>query len=299
MHEKPLVSIIITTYKRPKYLVRAIESVLNQTYTNIEVLVVDDNDPDTEYREYTEELMEQFSDIDKVKYIKHEYNKNGAAARNTGIFEAKGKYVTFLDDDDEYRFDKVAKQVDRLEKSNFNAVYCGWNREGIDETPTLEGNLLFEALSGELLIRTNTIMMTTATAREIGGWDESYRRHQEIGLLSRYFMAGYEMGVVTEPVVIFDTDDRSNASTGKKYEEDFLFMLHDQEEAIAHASKIAKRNKNIIYSYRLRSIALRYLVEKDFIHFFRSYIFSTMRFPLRYNIDLFSYIFKKICQKAK
>ena len=76
----PLVSVIIPTYNRPDNLSRAIDSVLNQTYDNIEVIIVDDNNPNTEARVRTEEFMSQYEKNSHIKYIKHEKNKNASAA---------------------------------------------------------------------------------------------------------------------------------------------------------------------------------------------------------------------------
>ena len=84
MNNYPLVSIVIPTYSRPLYLKRCIESVLNQTYSNIEIFVVDDNNPDTEFRRDTEKIMSEYLNHKNVTYLQHECNKNGSAARNTG-----------------------------------------------------------------------------------------------------------------------------------------------------------------------------------------------------------------------
>lgn len=80
-----LVSVVIPTYKRSDTLDRAIKSVLAQTNSAIEVIVVDDNNPGAEGRERTELKMLEFSNNPKVKYVKHEKNKNESAARNTGF----------------------------------------------------------------------------------------------------------------------------------------------------------------------------------------------------------------------
>lgn len=80
-----LVSVIIPTYKRSDCLPNAIKSVLNQTYKDIEIIVVDDNDPESEYRKNTEKVMEGFSQYSNVIYIKHDINRNGSVARNTGF----------------------------------------------------------------------------------------------------------------------------------------------------------------------------------------------------------------------
>ncbi|MGG6496129.1 UNVERIFIED_CONTAM: glycosyltransferase family 2 protein, partial [Bacteroidetes bacterium 56_B9] len=89
-----------------------------------EVIVVDDNNPEMPARKRTELLMQQYAENAKVKYIKHEHNKNGAAARNTGIQIAKGEYIAFLDDDDEYYKNRIRICVDTLsENPEYDAVY--------------------------------------------------------------------------------------------------------------------------------------------------------------------------------
>lgn len=113
-------------------LPRAIKSVLGQTYINVQVVVVDDNDPNTDWRINTEKVMESFACDSRVKYVKHNHNMNGSVARNTGIKEADGEIVTFLDDDDEYYPEKIEKQVKfLLENPSYKAVYCGWDQDGI------------------------------------------------------------------------------------------------------------------------------------------------------------------------
>lgn len=294
MREDVLVSIIITTYNRPNMLDRAINSALNQTLDAIEVLVIDDNNPNTEARMLTEQLMAKYQSEDKVRYIKHPKNMNGAVARNTGIEEARGKYVTYLDDDDIYAPTKVEKQARLLEETGINAAFCGWDKNGVKEAPNFSGNLLFEILSGEFLARTNIIMMNTEIAKMIGGWDPTYRRNQEVGYLSRYFRAGYKMIGVPEVLVYFDESDRQNASNAKKSEQDYLFMLKDQQEAIELAGEMTGRDPKIIYSYRLRTICLKYLKAGQYGLFLRSYLFASLRFPIRFNINFIKYAFSKI-----
>ena len=126
--DNDLVSILIPTYKRTDKLKKSIKSALNQTYENIEIIVIDDNDPETLDREKNEILMDQMKkEYKNIVYIKHEKNKNGAAARNTGIKKAKGKYIAFLDDDDEFFKQKIEIQYKYLkENPNFKAVSCGY-----------------------------------------------------------------------------------------------------------------------------------------------------------------------------
>ena len=134
----PLVSVIIPTYKRPDMIARAIDSVLNQTYKNIEIIVVDDNDPSFWERKATAEVMNQYESNLKVTYIQHECNRNGSVARNTGWRHAKGMYITFLDDDDEISPRKIQVQVECLEKLDraWGACYTAYHTLMLREVPT-------------------------------------------------------------------------------------------------------------------------------------------------------------------
>lgn len=112
--DKELVSVIITTYNRDfSILKKAIISVLNQTYTNIELIVVDDNNND---RREELKIETQINEFNCIKYIKHIKNKGLSAARNTGIENALGEYIAFLDDDDEWSKKKIELQVKEIKK---------------------------------------------------------------------------------------------------------------------------------------------------------------------------------------
>lgn len=128
MKEYSLVSVVIPTYSRPVFLQRCVNSVLSQSYPNIEIFVVDDNNPDTEARTETEKTMEVYRDNSRVTYLQHEKNRNGSAARNTGWRAAKGEYITFLDDDDEIAETKIQKQVECLESldASWGMCYTGY-----------------------------------------------------------------------------------------------------------------------------------------------------------------------------
>lgn len=298
IHEMPLVSVIITTYRRPKMLKRAINSVLDQTYENIEVVVVDDNNPETEGRKETEELMLCFKDFTNVKYIKHPRNMNGAAARNTGIKNSSGEIVSFLDDDDWYLREKIEKQVKYLVANpEYDAVYCGWERDNKTYLSTKEGDLTFGILSGINPVITNTIMMYKDAAIKCGGWDERFKRSQEPVFLLRYFDKGYKMGVVTEKLVVFDISDRSNANEPRKKEETIDFFLKVHEKQIAECDAKIKNGKKTIYSYRYRSVLLSYLKRKDYKGAIKLYIKMMKYIPLKFNKDLLMYTKKKILTK--
>ena len=95
----PDVSVVITTYNRSNYLIKSLESVINKTYKNIEILVIDDGSTDNT-SEIMENIQKKFCDTVEIKYIRLEKNQGVSKARNVGILNAKGKYIKFLDDDD-------------------------------------------------------------------------------------------------------------------------------------------------------------------------------------------------------
>lgn len=113
---QPLVTAIIPTYRRPGLVTRAIRSVLSQTVPDIEVIVVDDASP-----ENTEKSVSAVGDS-RVRYIRHSSNRGLPASRNTGIGAARGQFIAFLDDDDEWLPDKTEKQLRYLRQHRLDAV---------------------------------------------------------------------------------------------------------------------------------------------------------------------------------
>ncbi|MFD0047948.1 glycosyltransferase family 2 protein [Actinomycetes bacterium NPDC127524] len=149
-----LVSVVIPTYARNDMLERAIQSVLNQTYSNIEILVIDDNDEMSEHRKRTEQIMRQYQENENVRYIQNPQNLGGAKARNIGITESKGKFVAFLDDDDEYLPENIEKKIYVFRKNNSEmlALVYGYVEAITDEgrsvvyRHTFDGNCTYEQL---------------------------------------------------------------------------------------------------------------------------------------------------------
>ena len=205
----PQVSVIIPTFRRPDTLDRAINSVLGQSYPNVEVIVVDDNNPDTDGRRKTEEKMSAFADNPRVKYIKHEKNKNGSAARNTGAKASKGKYVAFLDDDDEFLPNKIESQVKRLESLPedwgccYSKYYTQIKGKLEKESPeSTEGYIYMEALMHKVSFAAGSnLMVRKSVFDEVGGFDESFQRSQDHELLTK-IARKYKVAYVSEPGLI-------------------------------------------------------------------------------------------------
>lgn len=198
------VSIIIPTYRRPIFLKRAIESVLNNTYKNIEVIVVDDNNDGDEYRVETEQLMQEMINTDqRIRYFKHHVNKNGSAARNTGIRNSTGEYIMFLDDDDVFLPEKIQKQVEFMEThdNDWGASYTqyidifqnGKIRKGLERN---SGNMIVYELSRNFFVHAGSnLMVRRSVVEEVDGFDESFNRNQDIEFLVK-ILRKYKIGYV-------------------------------------------------------------------------------------------------------
>ena len=168
----PLVTVIIPTYNRANLAIEAVESVLNQTYTHVEVIVVDDGSTDN-----TREVINAIPD-DRVRYI-YQDNARQAAARNNGMRAARGEYIAFLDSDDLFLPEKLAKQVDYLQKHpQIDFLYTGYIKaieeanERREYPATLFGQPVFEILL-RTEIATPSVIMTRAAIDKAGYFDET------------------------------------------------------------------------------------------------------------------------------
>ncbi len=124
---KPLVSVVVATYNRSNLLKETIASILNQTYNNFELIIVDDGSTDD-----TEDMVSSFQDK-RIFYIKIKNSGRPAVPRNVGIKKAKGKYIAFCDDDDFWVEEKLEKQIPYLQK-DVNII-------GVGSTTKLFGEL--------------------------------------------------------------------------------------------------------------------------------------------------------------
>lgn len=214
----PLVSVITPTFKRPEKLPRAINSVLNQSYPNVEIIVVDDNDPESEERKLTEQIMEPFAQNQRVRYIKHERNMNGAVARNTGVKHSIAKYIALLDDDDEFLPKKIETQVAILEERSmeWGACYSQAYIKKPDKPYIVlqerrEGNLYMEALTRGLhILAGSNLVVRKSVWDEVGGFTESFLRNQDIEFTTR-ILKKYKLAYCPEPGLVVYVHDKKLA----------------------------------------------------------------------------------------
>ena len=116
-----LVSIIMPSYNTGKFIEKSIQSVVNQTYQNWELLIVDDCSSDN-----TDEVVKPFLSDRRIHYYKNEKNSGAAVSRNKALREAKGRWIAFLDSDDLWLSEKLAKQISFMEKNGYHFSYTNY-----------------------------------------------------------------------------------------------------------------------------------------------------------------------------
>ncbi|HLO50198.1 MAG TPA: glycosyltransferase family 2 protein, partial [Kamptonema sp.] len=188
----PQVSVIIPAYNGDRYIAQAVESVLSQTYTNWEIIVIDDGSTDD-----TREVLQPY--FDRIRYV-YQQNQGVAAARNRGIQEAKGKLLAFLDQDDILLSDKLAAQVALFESQpSLGIVNSGWrivNEQG-EAIADIEPWQYFPILDLETwIVRTpvlpGAMMFSRQLLERVGGFDSRFNGVDDVDLLLRLALTNCE-----------------------------------------------------------------------------------------------------------
>ena len=184
MTHKTLVSVIIPFFNRQELTKRAILSVLNQTYQNIEIIVVDDGSKET----IDEPSL--FS-LHQINLIRHSENKGANAARNTGIKNSKGEWIAFLDSDDTWELDKIELMMNMLVKNPvYSVCYCGINRvengQKVGESsPSYSGDLYDQLLVKNIVGSASVPIIKKNVLEEVSGFDEQLESAQDWDLWLR------------------------------------------------------------------------------------------------------------------
>ena len=216
------VSVIVPTYKRNTFILRALKSIFIQDYPSIEIIVVDDNGKGTSDQISTYSILKEYIDANEIKYIVNDENVGGAIARNNGIKASSGDYITFLDDDDEYLPGKIKAQVDAIEKNGWDlCVMDGetYNNEGkllSHKTQPINNNMTQEEVLKAHIIKhitgTNVFMYTRDAIFKIGLFDQ-ISAGQEYLLMQKSITRGLKIGVIHKVYVHFHMDGQDRIST--------------------------------------------------------------------------------------
>lgn len=255
-----LVSIIITVFGDGGHLSNAIVSAMNQDYTNIEIIVVDDNGLNTYNQKKVSDVVILFKD--KVRYIAHKKNCNGSVARNTGFEKSSGDFILFLDDDDELPSNKISKQVEILKKTdnNWGACYSSkvthLNGQVVSRKRAIKsGDLLYSHLMHNVRLSTGSLLIKRVAFQSIGGYDSSYWRHQDWEMGAR-LASKYHIVATDETHFIRNITKRNSPKIPEKSEEYMSKFINDIDIL---APKLSENHRKNVVSKNYMSIAMKYL----------------------------------------
>lgn len=210
------VSIIMPTYNRANTISRAIKSIINQTYDDLELIIVDDGSVDN-----TKEVISEFDDK-RIKYI-YQKNSGACSARNAGIKISKGKYIAFLDSDDEWNINKLEKQIKFIEEKNAKVVFCNYFYEKAGKIQVAINKLKKDYLINlDLLdknyITTGALFIEKELIIKKGMFDEDMPRYQDWELVLR-----------------LSNDNKIY------FQNECLLTLHYQKESISSSTSLSKK----------------------------------------------------------
>lgn len=261
-----LISVIIPTYKGNTNLSRAVYSVLNQSYKNIEIIIVDDNNPNT-YERYQTELLVETYDDPRIKYIKHDKNKNGAAARNTGIYNSKGDYITFLDDDDFMFPNRLEKLLNKILKNKtFDGIYSNviltYDNEIFDKVIASKSLEYKDILLNQSIIGTGSnIFISRKVLEYVKGFDEEFLRYQDLEFMIRV-CKNFKVLNIDEFLVVKasnGTNNLPNYDKLKKMNEMYCSKFKKDIESLSREDikNFYTINSGVLYYYALDSNSIK------------------------------------------
>ena len=210
------VSVIIPTYNRSELLKKAIKSLENQSHQNFEIIIIDDFSTDD-----TAQVVRDMKD-DRIIYLKHDFNKGGSEARNTGIKRATGKFIGFLDSDDQWFPDKLERQLKQFEgQPDVGVVYTGVQVVNENNQPTrkivpeYKGEILPKLFESNCIDTTSSILVKKEVLDQVQGFDASLPSCQDWDLYIRLAQVT-KFDFVKESLVLFYHHSGERITTNKK-----------------------------------------------------------------------------------
>lgn len=223
-----MISVVIPTYNRERTIGRAIDSVLQQTYQDIEIIVVDDCSSD-----HTEQVAIGYHD-DRIRFIRHDTNQGACAARNTGIDHAQGEYIAFQDSDDAWRPDKLERQLAAMNECDADICFCRVERHNYPE----DKERYFPDLDNGIVEYQTLILRSLASTQTIIARREVWLQHR--------------FDVAIKRMQDYDWMIRAARDYKVCYVSDVLVDIYLQDDSITTSSyqKLCEINQALIDKYR-------------------------------------------------
>jgi glycosyltransferase involved in cell wall biosynthesis len=267
--KNPLVSVVMTTYNRAKYISDAIKSVLDQTFGDFELVIVDDGSTDDTLR-----IIKSFND----KRIKYYFQNNAGQnpARNAGIIISNGEYIAMIDSDDMWDRHKLEKQVDILDThTDIGLVYCGTtfideNNRTIYKKPIIgyKGNVLDKLLMTNFLYNGSCPLFRKSCIKKTGLFDTAFKRMTDWEFYLR-FAIYYKFWGIKEYLLKYRIHNETMSNDFRNYES-WGFKILDKIFSYNGFPADYLKYKNRAYAMRFRYMGIR-CFEKRFMKEAREY----------------------------
>lgn len=235
MNKSPLISIIVPVYNVEKYVLKCLKSLVNQSYDNIEILVVDDGSTDKSGK-----ICDEFALKDKRIRVFHKKNGGLSSARNFGIKKAKGEYICLVDSDDYVRKEFVEKMLEAAKEKNAEIVVCGYDT-GMPKTESLSG----KEAAIRLLVKQQNV--------DVVAWNKMYQKklfddilypegqnYEDTLTTYKLLAEAKKVMYIAEPLYVYVERGGSITKSDKKEEK-----LMAREKAAEEAVEYFKKNKEL------------------------------------------------------
>ena len=255
---KELISVVIPTYKRYDELLKALDSVKKQTYPNLEVIIVDDNEDFKLSKKIEKTIKKEYKDY---IYVKNEHNLGGSETRNRGIELSKGNYISFLDDDDEYYPTKIEEQYNMfVEKGDekLALVYCYGdilypNGKTEKERTCFRGKCLVDQMKGNIAGTSFWLAKKDALVK-VGGFTKIHS-HQDGVVLLKLLANSYIIDLVEKDLVKYHFHSKDGGITS----------INDKiVQADIEYFELCKSYFNLLSKKQQRSVILKYYDDRNF-----------------------------------
>lgn len=285
----PKVSVIIPSFGRPEFLRKSIQSVIDQTFSDWELLIVDDNGAGSRAQLETQEKISFSLKDSRIRYLIQEKNLGGSAARNRGWKAAVGEYICFLDNDDEFYSSKLDSQVKVLENSGFLMTVCRFesykNGKKVRLSPPIsaQDDYLIPFMQGKLNFASgSTLMISRGLLEKVGGYDEGFRRKQDVELMIR-LLVREKLYVSDQVLVRLNIDDRGNIPTVDQFI-NFQKLFNSKFETTI--KKLPQKDQQLISQYDLIELAKVALWNKDWRIFFQTFFGKGLHFTNQVSLTI-------------
>mgnify|MGYP001603464510 FL=1 len=221
-------SIIIPLYNAEKYIAETIQSVLNQTYQNWELIIIDDG-----YIDFSSKIVTNFLNDNRISF-NYQKNSGVSSARNNGFTKAYGKYITFLDADDVWLKDNLEEKISYLKNNAVDVVYSRYDtiNEKSESTSKILNKAIFPNLKDVLLLKGNYstapsgLVIKSEVLHKIGGFDANLSNNADQDLWIRILANNYKIVLIKKPLWKYRVHANNMSNNIALLEKDSIYMFN-------------------------------------------------------------------------